>query len=260
MSLQKIRSLFSRSQRPHRWSNRSESASAVQYKVPTCYDRIAHARTIGFDPTIVFDCGAFIGRWTRSISDIFASAKFVMIEPNHLLNEEIRKNTQGMGERAVLVNAAVGRREGQAVLNIWEDPRHKNKTTALAASSLLDHVQGAPHRTLTVRLTTIDRIAGDLGYFPDLLKLDLQGGELDALMGAKRALATCEMCVVEFGCLEAYINRTTPHDLMVIMYESGFCLYDVFDLRYRPYDGALTGGDFAFVKKTSKLKQHKDYF
>ena len=40
---------------------------------------------------------------------------------------------------------------------------------------------------------------------------------------------------------------------------SDYCLYDIIDLIYRPYDNALTGGDFIFVKNSSQLKEYKGY-
>jgi hypothetical protein len=43
------------------------------------------------------------------------------------------------------------------------------------------------------------------------------------------------------------------------MYANDYCLYDIIDLIYRPYDNALTGGDFFFVKNNSPLKSHKGY-
>ena len=78
--------------------------------------------------------------------------------------------------------------------------------------------------------------------------------------GAEKILKSVELCIIEFGCLDAYVDRTTSRQLMDIMYDNGFCLYDIVDLRYRPYDGALAGGDFFFIKTSSKLKAHKDYF
>ena len=95
---------------------------------------------------------------------------------------------------------------------------------------------------------------------PDLLKLDLQGFELPALKGADQCLKHAELCIVEFGCLDAYKERTTPNDVMNLMYQYDYVLYDIVDLIYRPYDGALVGGDFFFVKSDSRLKEHKDYF
>lgn len=67
------------------------------------------------------------------------------------------------------------------------------------------------------------------------------------------------MFIIEFGVLEAYINRATPRQLLDIMIDNNYCLYDVVDLIYRPYDDALTGGDFFFVKNSSVLSRYKGY-
>jgi hypothetical protein len=143
---------------------------------------------------------------------------------------------------------------------VWVNSKHANKTTALAASSLMGHVQGEASVKLNVKTETIDSIINEAKVRPDLLKLDLQGAELPALNGAKTALESVEVCVIEFGCLDAYIERTTPVELCQFMSDLGFVLYDIWDLRYRPYDNALAGGDFVFVKTDSVLREHKDYF
>jgi FkbM family methyltransferase len=239
--------------------NRTEVFSSPP-PASSCEDRLKHMRSLGFKPRIIYDCGAFIGRWAMTISSIYPEAEFVLIEPNTEVHPQITENTLSFKDRVQLVSAAVSDQEGLAKLNVWDNPKHKNPVTALAASSLLSHVQGMPTKELRVRVTTIDSIVKDSHKKPDLLKLDLQGGEGKALLGATEALKGVELCIVEFGCLEAYISRTTPRDLMEIMYTQNFCLYDIVDLRYRPYDGALAGGDFFFLKRDSKLRRHKDYF
>ena len=37
------------------------------------------------------------------------------------------------------------------------------------------------------------------------------------------------MMMIEFGCLEAYVGRTTPRDLIDIMFDHDYCLYDLVD-------------------------------
>jgi FkbM family methyltransferase len=228
--------------------------------VPSCMDRLSHMRELGFSPKVIFDCGAFWGKWALSVSHIFPGANLVLIEPNIEVLEELRKNMESIRDRVRVFDVAVSDKPGKGELNIWDNPRHQNKWTALAASSLLNHIQGRPERRIHVTIKTIDMIAEETGAFPDLLKLDLQGGEARALKGAEKSLEHTELCVVEFGCLEAYVERTTPRELMDIMYDKGFCLYDIVDLRYRPYDGALAGGDFFYVRLSSKLREHRDYF
>jgi FkbM family methyltransferase len=227
---------------------------------PDSFQRLQHIKDLGFKPKVIYDCGAFIGKWAVSVLEVFPEAQLVLIEPNINLHDQIHENVRAIRERITLVSAALSDEIGEGTLNVWMNPKHSNKLTALAASSLLNHIQGPPQETIAVELKTLDMIIDETARVPDLLKIDLQGGELKALLGARKYLNSIEMCMVEFGCLEAYVERTTPKDLMEILYDHGFCLYDVVDLRYRPYDGALAGGDFLFVQSWSELRSHRDYF
>ena len=252
-----IHSIFN-SNEPEIKKNRPEIPAIIG--VPTWEDRLKHMKTLGFSPGIIFDCGAFIGRWAASVAEIYPDSHLVVIEPNTNIIGEIKKRTNPFKSRTTIINAAVSDISGKGTLNVWENPRHNNEITALAASSLLDHVQGDPQTKIDVEIKTLDMVAEEIKMTPDLLKLDLQGGERKALQGARNILKEVEICMVEFGCLDAYIERTTPRDLMDIMYDNGFCLYDIVDFLYRPFDGALAGGDFFFIKTSSKLRKHKDYF
>lgn len=194
------------------------------------------------------------------MAKIFPDAYFVLMEPNPQIHDEITNRLRYIRDRFILVAEAASRHDGDATLNVWKDPRHKNPVTAFAASSLHAHVQGEPASVIPVRTAKIDTVASRTGKPPDLLKLDLQGAEISALEGARHVMQNVKMCIVEFGCLDAYLGRTTPKDLFTYFYDHHFCLYDIVDLRYRPYDGALAGGDFLFVHQNSPLRRHKDYF
>ncbi len=247
-------------QRVQNISNKVIHDIQVIHDIPSCEDRLRHAADLGFKPEVIYDCGAFIGKWAKQIHGMYPEAEFILIEPNHYLHDEIGKNIQSWRSGVRIVSAAVAQEAGQAELNIWENSKHRDKFTALAASSLLSHVQGKPSKKIQVEVKTIDSIIEETGKIPDLLKLDLQGAEKSALLGATMALRKAEMVIIEFGCLDAYENRTSPHDLFDILYQFDFRLYDIVDLQYRPFDDSLVGGDFFFVKKDSKLKEHKDYF
>jgi FkbM family methyltransferase len=223
-------------------------------------ERFKNLKNIGFTPKVIMDCGAFVGKWAKEINVLYPDAQLLLVEPNNTLNEQIVQNTKTFDSKVTLLNVAVSDIKGDSVLNVWVNSKHANKTTALAASSLMGHVQGEASVKLNVKTETIDSIINEAKVRPDLLKLDLQGAELPALNGAKTALESVEVCVIEFGCLDAYIERTTPVELCQFMSDLGFVLYDIWDLRYRPYDNALAGGDFVFVKTDSVLREHKDYF
>lgn len=221
---------------------------------PSCFSRLENAKQIGFNPYVIFDCGAMVGNWTLAVSKIFPGSHLMLIEPNEWVLGKIKETISHIEPKPIIVHGAVGEKSGKACLNVWD-----NFETAMAGSSLKAHVQGEAMQKMEVDLFTLDELAEKQQLQPDLIKLDLQGGEKEALLGSERLLKTTEMFIIEFGCLEAYIDRTTPLDIMQIMYANDYCLYDIVDLNYRPYDNALTGGDFFFVKNTSNLKKYKGY-
>jgi len=227
----------------------------VIVQTPSIKDRIKNIIDLGFTPQCIFDCGASVGYWSYEASKLFPGAQIVAIEPNSLVIPKAEEILGKIKPPVIIEQCALGATEGKAYLNIFWNEDH----TKMSASSLKDHVQGAPEKKLEVRLDTLDNICEKYGVVPDFLKLDLQGGELEALKGAERVLESAEVILTEFGCLEAYVNRTTPYDLFELMYKNDYCLYDIIDLLYRPYDNALTGGDFIFVKNDSPLKKYKGY-
>ncbi|WP_107671263.1 FkbM family methyltransferase [Cyanothece sp. BG0011] len=221
--------------------------------MPTWENRLSHAQSIGFAPKQIIDAGAFKGFWTKSAFKIFPGSQIVTIEPNPHIEAELKKNLSNIMPHPIIIQRGVGETPGESQFNIWGDPK-----TAMSAS-LQSHVQGEAKIKVNIKVDTLDNIAKEYNIQPDLVKLDLQGSELKALKGATSLLQTVEMFMIEFGCLDAYLNRATPRDIMDVFFDNDYCLYDIVDLHYRPYDGALTGGDFIFVKNSSPLRAYKNW-
>lgn len=123
---------------------------------PSCGDRLKHMKLLDFSPKIVFDVGAFIGKWAVSIAEMFPDARLVLIEPNMDIIDEIERNIESIRDRVVIRSAAVSDKPGKGSLNVWDNSKHNNRMTALAASSLLRHVQGPPTKQIDVDITTLD--------------------------------------------------------------------------------------------------------
>jgi FkbM family methyltransferase len=221
--------------------------------MPRWDERVLHAKKLGFTVTSCLDVGAFAGTWTKSIADIFPGCKVIAIEPNPHIQEELKRNLSVITPSPRILQMAVAEKPGQMNFNIWGDPL--NATSA----SLQDHVRGDAENKVTVAVDTLDNIVTKYNVTPELVKLDLQGAELRALNGASTLLKSVEMFLVEFGCLNAYVDRATPRQLLDLFYDNDYCLYDIVECHYRPYDGALTGGDFIFVKNSSQLRSYKNW-
>lgn len=214
--------------------------------------RIRQLARTGFRPSVAFDGGAFSGEWSQEVASVFPGCRMIVVEPNPDMMRVSRGALSGLSPSPHFAEVALGPEDGSTRLNLWSG-------ASGAAASLLEHVSGAPSRSIDVRVRRIDDVALDAGAMPDLIKLDLQGYEVPALRGASRCLAHAEVVVLEIGCLGAYIGRSSPRDVMDLMYDAGFVLHDIEDLGYRPHDGALTGADFVFAKSSSKLRAYAGY-
>ncbi|MBT0663396.1 FkbM family methyltransferase [Geobacter pelophilus] len=231
----------------------SDLAGGRTSSMPRWDERITHAKKLGFNVTSCMDVGAFSGTWTRTISDIYPGCNVIAIEPNPHIQKELKRNLFNIVPPPKILQMAVAEKTGTMDFNIWGDP------LAATSASLQDHVRGDAENQVTVEVDTLDNIAAKFAFNPELVKLDLQGAEVRALNGSSSLLKSVEMFLVEFGCLNAYLDRATPRQLLDIFYDNDYCLYDIVECHYRPYDGALTGGDFIFVKNSSQLRSYKNW-
>ena len=153
-----------------------------------------------------------------------------------------------------LVKAGAGSQPGQLLQTIWED---------LAGSSFLPPEDAALQKKGRQRLTpvvTIDSVlAGHAGFHPDLVKLDIQGFELQALMGATSIFGRAEMVLLEVSLFEFMAGQPTARDVIVFMGDRGYEIYDFPGFLRRPFDGALGQMDIAFVKKNGFFRSSNEW-
>ena len=93
--------------------------------------------------------------------------------------------------------------------------------------------------------------------FPDFIKIDVQGFELEVMKGADKCLQHSEFCLLEVSLLDLGENTPLVLDTMNFMDKLNFQLYDINTFMRRPYDNALWQNDFLFVKKNSQFVASK---
>jgi FkbM family methyltransferase len=140
-----------------------------------------------------FDCGADIGTFSALLcSRRVPIGRIIAFEPNAAACEFLELNLRNLGISSELIRKAVSCFEGQGRL---ERPEY----------DFSDHARFLAPGGGPIEVTTIDSmgVTGDVA-----VKLDLEGGELDALKGAAQTIAAARHCVVGLEASPAVKSRT----------------------------------------------------
>ncbi len=211
---------------------------------------LRHARALGLAPATVLDVGVADG--TPALYDTFPDARLLLFEPlveyQATLERIVRERPGASYELA-----AASAERGELTLNVHPD--------LVGSSAYLERedsdVNGHPRKVPTVTLDDVCAARGATG--PYLIKIDVQGAELDVLRGATRVLRETELVLLEVSLLEFFAGGPVLADVLAFMAERSFSAYDVCDLAYRPLDGAMSQLDIAFVRSGGPLRRHHFY-
>jgi FkbM family methyltransferase len=215
---------------------------------------LKHARAIGFRPATVIDVGAAYGTFTRQCFEAFPEAKrFILVEPL-IEYEPFLQAVARLVPRAEYVMAVAAAAEGEAVINVHPDYVGSSLYLEVEEGT---NVNGVPR---TVPAVTLDRLAKNgKEHAPFLLKVDVQGAEMDVLQGAEEMLRQTQFIMLEVSFFKFFKGGPEISDIITFMKSRGFVPYDICGLQYRPLDNALSQVDITFVQEAGIFRQHHYY-
>jgi FkbM family methyltransferase len=209
----------------------------------------AMGRLLARDSVVgLIDVGASHGRVSKRLLRQFPGAKAYLFEPNPAY-QTILNNEQSNDARLHPQFLAVADHDGTATLNITASA---GTTSLLQPSATLTATyadEAAVVERRDVPLTTLDTWASRVPDVPiQLIKLDIQGGELAALRGARRLLTTSiRLVYTEIMFNQLYEGGAVFADLDAELRACGFRLHDIYKPRYNPA-GMLMWGNAIYLR------------
>jgi len=182
---------------------------------------------------VIFDVGANWGGISRQYRSLFPEAKILSFEPLPDIYK-VLVETSISDSNIIPYNTAISNKTGHETLYV----NRNVDSSSLLASKLTGtgtDKQTATVREITVATITIDEICKKQGITAiDILKLDIQGGELKALAGASKLLAEKKIALIytEVSFFSAYKNSPLFHDIAQYLYSFGYQLGDLYDPFY----------------------------
>lgn len=236
---------------PRRLKEAAKKEIHRRFEIPSMEWSLGNMGRLGFRPAGVVDIGAYKGEWTAMARRIFPEAAFLMLEAQESQRETLEQVKAQYGSSVNYQIALLGPESREGV-----DFHHYDE--APTGSSVLAAQVGAPGRLLKCRMEILDTILSREGFRrPELIKIDVQGYELEVFKGGKEALAAAEAVVMEISLIEMYKGSPLMHEAIAFMHERAFQCYDIPTLIRNPSDHTLWQVDMIFVKAGSPLLNDK---
>lgn len=207
-------------------------------------------RQRGFEPRAIIDIGAFKGKFTRWAKREFPNARAVMFEANAEWEADLRTMQERLGEGVQYRIGLLG-----------DEPRDTVRFyRGGTGSSIYREMTSVRMAEVDLPMSTLDAEMEDVGLEgPYLLKIDVQGAEIDVLSGGLKTLENVEFVFSECSVLEYNRGGAQLAQMIAWMDEHGFVLYDICQIMRLP-DLSLNQMDVIFVRKGSAFRRSGQLF
>ena len=214
--------------------------------VPNIFTSLERLKKNGFEPFHILDIGAFEGEWSRLTSKIFPNSSILMFEALAKKKKNLDTLCSINSKLSYSINV-LGSTTGIIQFSEIE-----------TASSVLEEKVVSQTRSLREMTTLNEELPKRNIQKVDLIKLDVQGYEMEILKGFSNYLPNTDVVLAEVSLLDLHKGVPLIREFLNFMYEYDFVVYDICstDLK-RPLDDALWQTDLMFVKENSVFRQDK---
>ncbi|MFH1321422.1 MAG: FkbM family methyltransferase [Bacteroidota bacterium] len=178
----------------------------------------------------IFDVGARFGSVSRIYRQLFPGSKVYAFEPFPESYEKLQENTK-QDSCIIPYNLAISDKTGQGKLFVNKFSATNSILPSVDTGTIVDKLI-ATKEQIMINTTTIDEFLMMEGLNGiDILKLDIQGGELKALQGAKNLLSQNKISLIytEVEFMNIYEDQPLFHDVSLYLHSFGYQLYNIYN-------------------------------
>lgn len=213
------------------------------------YGGLRRLKALGFTPENMLDIGAYEGEWMRMAKAVFPQSRVLMVEAQPEKDPVLKAACHAFDGSVEYAIALLGRDNREAA------PFYQMRTpSGSTGSSLYEEQTSFERRVVTLPMRRLDDLlpTHTKRHF-QLLKLDVQGAELEVLSGGLATLKAAEVVLLEASFLQ--YNKGAPFfdEVVAFMKANGYVVFDILDC-FRENKDLLFQGDILFIQEGSSLR------
>lgn len=196
-------------------------------------------KNYNFVPKTIYDIGACVLHWTQKAQAIWPESEIVLFDATDAFESLYIKS--GLNYHINVIS-----NESNKVVRFYQNNNNfagnsyyrENPKYSPAASYLFDESSVVKLNTITLD----DLVFNKFLNLPQMIKIDVQGAELDVLKGADKTLKTCEHLIIELRNVEYNIGSPEKEEIINYLQTKGFKNLGLFS------DNG-PDGDYHFIKE-----------
>ena len=194
------------------------------------------------DPAVILDIG--VAQGTPDLYVHFPSHAYLLVEANPVFKDDLERLCETLD--AIVEPVFCGASHGSVRLKSYQDPRKSSIHTS-SRRMAVEQIVEIPMETLD-SLTERHKLPG-----PYLLKVDVEGAELEVLKGATQTLQQAQAVILEASFLPIFTDGASVEDLVAYMAQAGFSLFDLIGGSVTP-EGILSQSNLVFVNNDAAFR------
>lgn len=208
--------------------------NALRTDLPSLIRRV---RSAGVELNVVYDIGAYRGKWTEGIkTHLQKDVQFFLFEPNVKYEAELR--SMGYPVFKVLLS-----NESKLRTFFSQEGSGDSYYPEKSLGNLVVN-------ELQMQTTTLDEMFADAStklLYPDLMKIDTQGSELDILKGAANVIKNLKILILECPIVKYNQGAPSIQEYIDAVIKLGFVPFQVIEIHI--LKNVFVQIDIAFVSQ-----------
>ncbi len=174
-----------------------------------------------YSPKTIIDVGAHRGEVAKQFSTLYTPSFIALVEPLPQMVAVLQSLKLAESQR--LFPCALGRQPGMARLNVLASLPSSSMLEVTPDSEKLFQRSMERREVLPVPIRTLDSIFDECGLdVLDLLKIDVQGYEMEVFAGGEKTLHNTRLIVTEVSFFQHYENQPLFGELYRFLHGAGF--------------------------------------